>query len=153
MASIDEIRCPAGAARSKMLSRFLPPQSSVAGRSYRADSFDYDRNPLVLPASFDYDRNMAQEIERSFYLGKLLRFVQSPTCTVVVGLRRVGKCVLLRQLAGKLADRGRVVYIDKEDLQFDTIREARDLVRLVGGQRGDRRPTYVIVDEVQQIHD
>jgi hypothetical protein len=29
---------------------------------------------------------MAQEIERPLYLGKLLRFVESPTFTAVVGL-------------------------------------------------------------------
>jgi hypothetical protein len=97
---------------------------------------------------------MSQEIERSGYLERLLRFVESPACVAVVGLRRVGKSVLLRQLAHGLADRGRVLYVDKEDLQFDSIRGAKDLVGHVdAGRRGAKGRTYVIVDEVQQIHD
>jgi predicted AAA+ superfamily ATPase len=79
--------------------------------------------------------------------------VEAPTSVAVVGLRRVGKSVLLRQLARRLADRGRVVYVDKKDLAFDSIRDARDLARHVGGGRSERRPTYVVVDEIQQIRD
>ncbi|HSV92140.1 MAG TPA: ATP-binding protein [Desulfobacterales bacterium] len=94
---------------------------------------------------------MNVEIEREIYLDRLLRFVESPTCVAVVGLRRVGKSVLLRQLARRLAGRGRVVYVDKEDLAFDAILDARDLVGHVDAQRGSKAPTYVIVDEVQQV--
>jgi predicted AAA+ superfamily ATPase len=102
---------------------------------------------------FAYGRNMVKELERTLYLDRLLRYVEAPACVAVVGLRRVGKSVLLRQLARRLADRGRVVYVDKEDLAFQSIRDARDLVRHVGGGRSERRPTYVLVDEVQLIRD
>jgi predicted AAA+ superfamily ATPase len=96
---------------------------------------------------------MVQEIERSIYLEKLLRFVESPTCIAVVGLRRVGKSVLLRQLGRRLAKRGHVIYVDKENLEFDSIREAQDLVRHARSGRRGKGATYVIVDEIQQIQD
>lgn len=92
------------------------------------------------------------EIERGAYLGKLKRYVDAPVAVAVVGLRRVGKSVLLRQLARLLRDRGRVVYVDMEELAFEWIRDARDLVAHVAGHRA-AGPTYVIVDEVQQIRD
>lgn len=102
---------------------------------------------------FDHIRNMPNEIDRTLYLERLLRFVESPTCVVVVGLRRVGKSVLLRQLARRLADRGTVVSVDKEDLAFDAIVDAQDLIRYVDATRTKGAPTYLIVDEVQQIRE
>jgi predicted AAA+ superfamily ATPase len=53
----------------------------------------------------------------------------------LVGLRRVGNSVILRQLSRRLADRGKVVFVDKEDLASDDIRDAQDLVRCVDSRR------------------
>lgn len=89
-------------------------------------------------------------ITREHYLGQLERYVQTPTTVAVVGLRRVGKSVLLRQLAERLEDRGTVVYVDKEDLAFDQIATDHDLASHVADLRA-HGPTYVIVDEVQLI--
>ena len=92
------------------------------------------------------------EIERGRYLDKLVRYVEAPVAVAVVGLRRVGKSVLLRQLARLLRDRGRVVYVDMEEIAFEQIRDAGDLVAHVVAERAAGR-TYVIVDEVQEIRD
>ncbi len=92
------------------------------------------------------------EIERALYLDKLARYVEAPVAVAVVGLRRVGKSVLLRQLAARLRSRTRVVYVDMEDLSFEFIRGAGDLVAHVR-REGAGGPTCVIVDEIQQIDD
>mgnify|MGYP006266326611 CR=1 FL=1 len=100
---------------------------------------------------FDYNRNMT-ELVRSAYLQRLKSYLSAPAVTVVTGLRRVGKSVLLRQLAGLLASESNVVYVDKESLAYDGLRTASDLLVHVeqecgGGSDG----AYVIVDEVQEI--
>ncbi len=93
------------------------------------------------------------EIARAHYLGRLRRFLDAPVITAVVGLRRVGKSVLLRQFAASLRDERQVVYVDMESLEFDQVRSARDLKDLVDAATRRDEPRVVIVDEVQQISD
>ena len=92
-------------------------------------------------------------IRREDYLAALSRYVKSPAVVVITGLRRVGKSVLLRQLAEDLAQDGQVLYVDKEDLSFDAVRTARDLVSWVGRHRNNAVATWVVIDEVQLIQD
>ena len=92
------------------------------------------------------------ELARRGYLERLKRFLSAPAVTVVTGLRRVGKSVLLRQLATDLESDAKVVYVDKESLAFDGIRTAADLVDHVEQQSsGANEAAYLIVDEVQEI--
>ena len=91
------------------------------------------------------------EIARPHYLTRLRQFLDAPVITAVVGLRRVGKSVLLRQFAASLRGERQVVYVDMESLEFDHVRSARDLTDLVDGATRPGEPRVVIVDEVQQI--
>ena len=91
------------------------------------------------------------EIRRAFYLERLHRFVDTPTIVVVTGLRRVGKSVLLRQFADEVRATADVVYVDKESMDFDAIRSARDLIEYIESETAKGTPRIVIVDEVQQI--
>jgi predicted AAA+ superfamily ATPase len=93
------------------------------------------------------------EIRRTFYLELLHRFIASPTIVVVTGLRRVGKTVLLRQFADEMRAETDVIYIDKESLEFDTIRNWRDLVSYVDPKRRKGVQPVLIIDEIQEIED
>ena len=90
-------------------------------------------------------------LARTSYLDRLRRFLTAPAIIAVVGLRRVGKSVLLRQFADTLRRDRHVVYVDKESLEFDDIRSARNLVDLVESRSRPAEPLAVVVDEVQQI--
>lgn len=91
------------------------------------------------------------EIARAHYLTRLRQFLDAPVITAVVGLRRVGKSVLLRQFAASLRGERQVVYVDLESLEFDQVRSARDLTDLVEDATRPDRPRVVIVDEAQQV--
>ncbi len=91
------------------------------------------------------------EIQRRRYLDALRQFLDAPVITVVTGLRRAGKSVLLRQFAESLRDERQVVYVDKESLDFDGVRTARDLVDFVEANARRSEPRVVVVDEIQQI--
>ena len=91
------------------------------------------------------------EIARAHYLTRLHQFLDAPVITAVVGLRRVGKSVLLRQFAASLRGERQVVYVDLESLEFDQVRSARDLTDLVEDATRPDQPRVVIVDEVQQV--
>ena len=73
-----------------------------------------------------YSRRMrVKEIRREHYLSKLQQFLDAPVITVVVGLRRVGKSVLLRQFAESIRQERQVVYVDMESLEFDHLSSAQ----------------------------
>ena len=93
------------------------------------------------------------EIIRHAYLEKIERYITSPTVIAVTGLRRIGKSVLLRQMAEQLSSLGSVVYIDKENLDFDDINNARDVVSYVESRRRKGERTFVIIDGIQLIEE
>jgi predicted AAA+ superfamily ATPase len=62
------------------------------------------------------------QIERTAYLNTLHKYLEAPATTVVTGLRRVGKSVLLRQLSEQLKEKGfQVVYIDNRNSNFGSL--------------------------------
>ena len=93
------------------------------------------------------------EIRRTDYLERLEQLAAAPVVVALLGLRRVGKSVVLRQLSHRLEEQdAEVLYINKEDLSYDEVRTARDLVDYVGARRSAAE-TYVLIDEVQYIED
>ena len=85
-------------------------------------------------------------IPRKSYLDRLARFQDKPVIKALTGLRRSGKSTLLRLTIERLKDGGvpdsRIVYIDKESLEFDAIRTYRDLQRFVSARwKKDRKST------------
>lgn len=95
-------------------------------------------------------------IERAYYLEKLKPFLGKPVIKAVTGMRRVGKSVFVRQIIDYLKahgiDEGNIVYIDKESLEFDDIRNYLDLNEYVEGKiLGKAGKVYVFIDEIQDI--
>jgi len=67
--------------------------------------------------------------KRNIYLERIRPFLGKPVVKVVTGMRRVGKSYLLRQIIGLLQESGvqasRILYIDKESLDFEAVRILR----------------------------
>ena len=113
-------------------------------------------------------------VDRERYLSAIEAFIDRPVVKVLKGMRRVGKSVIMRLLIERLIDRGvsgaNILYINKESLVFDAIKDYRDLYRYAvdyfknGAARGASattatsasasaagRRTYILIDEVQEI--
>ena len=93
---------------------------------------------------------------RNFYIQQIAPFLGKPVVKVITGMRRAGKSFLLRQLMQKLRDDGmaeqNIVFIDKENLAFDGIRDYRDLDGFVErALLGVGGRTAVCVDEIQEV--
>ena len=95
-------------------------------------------------------------IRRQYYLEKIKPFLGKGIVKAITGLRRVGKSVFVRQLIELLGENGvpesNIIYIDKESLEFDFIRDytvlnkfVEDKIRTVSGK------IHVFVDEIQDI--
>ena len=94
--------------------------------------------------------------ERNLYIDRIVPLINTPVIKVITGMRRVGKSCLLKLLierlrAGNVKAR-QIVYINKESLEFDFIRNYQDLHTYVKKRfAGLKGPKYLFVDEIQEI--
>lgn len=94
--------------------------------------------------------------KRNLYIKKILPFIDKPVVKVITGMRRTGKSCFLQLIMDELRERKvnkqNIVYINKESLDYDHIRDYKNLNRYVKdaftGVKGNK---YLFVDEVQEI--
>lgn len=96
------------------------------------------------------------DISRPAYLRRIIPFFDKPLIKVLTGMRRVGKSSLIRLLIRYLQDQGisesRIIYINKESMDWDFIRDATELYQYVMARikDGAGKP-YLFIDEIQEI--
>lgn len=93
-------------------------------------------------------------INRSAYIDRIKPFMRKNLIKVLSGQRRVGKSYLLFQLIAdirKADQKANIIYINKEDLQFDFIRNAQDLNTYVLSKIKPNEPNYIFIDEIQDV--
>ena len=94
-------------------------------------------------------------IKRTLYLKKIRPFYESELIKAIIGIRRCGKSVLLRQIADEIAEAGvpgeRIIYINFEDLAYSHIKEAMDLYEYIKEQIRDEAKYYLFFDEIQNV--
>ena len=89
---------------------------------------------------------------RNIYLERVKPFIGKNIIKVFTGQRRVGKSYLLFQIIRLLKKEEpgvTILYINKEDLEFASIRTAEDLNEYVLSRKKGK--TYVFIDEIQDI--
>jgi predicted AAA+ superfamily ATPase len=91
---------------------------------------------------------------RNFYNARIGAWVGKPVVKVLTGMRRVGKSCVLRQAAELVRAAGvaqkRILFVDKEDLAFDAIRDYRQLAAWIK-KRAPAGRAALFIDEVQEI--
>lgn len=93
-------------------------------------------------------------ISRHTYLEQIKPFIRKGLIKVLSGQRRVGKSYLLFQIINfvKSQDaKANIIYINKEDLKFDTIRDAATLNEYILSNSKNDVPNYIFIDEIQDI--
>ena len=122
------------------------------------------KNPRIDTANF---------VVRGKYLDAIEAFIDQPVVKVLKGMRRVGKSVIMRLLIDRLIDSGvpgaNILYINKESLEFEAVKDYRDLYRYAGDYFKDGTVTgasattaasasaaaagrkYILIDEIQEI--
>ena len=92
-------------------------------------------------------------IRRDLYIDAIKPFIGKDLIKVLTGQRRVGKSVILQLLAKEIADKNKnanIIFIDKEDYKFDSIRTHSQLNDYIenNATEGDN---YLFIDEAQEI--
>lgn len=94
-------------------------------------------------------------VPRPFYTDRIRRFFGAPLIKVLTGVRRCGKSTILDLLADQLQSDGAppqsIVKINMESLQFEFIRDYRDLYDYVTERIPASGPAWLFVDEIQSI--
>ena len=93
---------------------------------------------------------------RDSYINRIKPFMRTNTIKVMVGHRRVGKSYILYQLINLInseESNANIVYINKEDLDFDFIHTYRDLYSYIKDRLLEERRNYIFIDEIQEIED
>lgn len=95
-------------------------------------------------------------IKRSGTIQKVLPFVGNTLIKVLIGQRRVGKSYLLKQLMEEVRERNgevKILYINKEDFAFDSIRSYSDFILYVEKAVDSGSPAAIFIDEIQEIRE
>lgn len=92
--------------------------------------------------------------KRPEYLGKITPFIKADIIKVLIGQRRVGKSYILLQLMDTIKaedKRVNIVYVNKEENEFDAIANYRDLIDYAEKRAIKGKNNYLFVDEIQDI--
>ena len=94
--------------------------------------------------------------KREGYISRIKPFIQKPLIKVLTGQRRVGKSYLLFQIIEYIQQEEKlsnIIYINKEELTFDFIRNATDLNDYILSKSSKENKNYIFIDEIQDIQD
>lgn len=89
-------------------------------------------------------------ISRQEYLQKIKSYINKPLIKVITGQRRVWKTIFLQQLINQF-DKEKVVYINKEDKDFDFLINDNDLNTFLENEIKSWKK-YIFCDEIQNIN-
>lgn len=94
--------------------------------------------------------------KRNLYQQQISSFINKPVIKVITGMRRVGKSCLLKLVIEDLIDnnieKSKILYINKESLEFDFIANYKDLYNYVETKfKNIQGQKYLFVDEIQEI--
>lgn len=117
--------------------------------------FLYARNFTENVVYFLYIEYM-KIITRKDYLKKIDSFIDKPVIKVITGMRRTGKSFFLRQIIDQLKTKGvkdrQIIFVDKDSLDFDHIKDYKELDDHVQ-KHSKSKKKYLFIDEVQEIHE
>ncbi len=91
---------------------------------------------------------------RSLYYKQISPFIGKNLIKVVTGQRRVGKSCFLRQILNEIMQKDeqtQVIFINKEDFAFDSIRNYVDLIEYVESKTTASKSIALLIDEIQEI--
>jgi len=91
---------------------------------------------------------------REIYTKKIEPYINKNLIKIIVGQRRTGKSYFLIQIIdlikGKFQD-ANIVYINKEDLEFEHIQNYSNLVEYVENRQNSQKQNFLLIDEIQDI--
>lgn len=97
---------------------------------------------------------MKNHIYREGYFNLIEPYIGDSLIKILIGQRRVGKSYILYQIMEKISEKDaktKIIYINKEDFAYDSVKNYADLIQLVETQSKGNEKAALFVDEIQEI--
>lgn len=91
---------------------------------------------------------------RPVYIEKIRNYMYHNIIKVFVGQRRIGKSTLLKQVSDLVKfekQNANIIFINKEDLSFEFIKNYQDLVEYADTKKQPNSDNFLFIDEIQEI--
>lgn len=94
-------------------------------------------------------------IKREVYLSRIRGFYNSDLIKILVGIRRCGKSVILKQIMDELKEKGcdsdHIIYINFEYIEYEELRDYKKLNKHIKDLLIDKNKYYIFLDEIQKV--
>ena len=94
-------------------------------------------------------------LKREMYLSRIRGFYDSDLIKILVGIRRCGKSVILKQIMNELKEQGidkeHIIYVNFEIIEFEDLQDYKKLNKYIKDKIIDEKKYYVFLDEIQKV--
>ncbi len=94
-------------------------------------------------------------LKREMYLSRIRGFYDSDLIKILVGIRRCGKSVILKQIMNELKekkiDEKHIIYVNFELIEFEELQDYKKLNSYIKEKIVDNKKYYVFLDEIQKV--
>ncbi len=94
-------------------------------------------------------------LKREMYLSRIRGFYDSDLVKILVGIRRCGKSVILKQIMNELKekkiDEKHIIYVNFELIEFEELQDYKKLNTYIKEKVVDDKKYYVFLDEIQKV--
>ncbi|MBR1413341.1 MAG: ATP-binding protein [Bacilli bacterium] len=94
-------------------------------------------------------------LKREIYLKRIRGFYDSDLIKILVGIRRCGKSVILRQIMQEIkeknVDDNHIIYINLELIEYNDLLDYKKLNSYIKERIKDNKKYYVFLDEIQKV--
>lgn len=94
-------------------------------------------------------------LKREKYLSKIRGFYDSDLVKVLVGIRRCGKSIILKQIMEELKERkindDHLIYINFEFIEYEELLDYKKLNKFIKEKIIDEKKYYIFLDEIQKV--
>lgn len=94
-------------------------------------------------------------LKREIYLSRIRGFYDSDLVKILVGIRRCGKSVILKQIMNELKEKGvdneHIIYINFELIEYEDLQDYKELNKYIKEKIIDDNKYYVFLDEIQKV--
>ena len=94
-------------------------------------------------------------LKREMYLSRMRGFYDSDLVKILVGIRRCGKSVILKQIMNELTekdvDKEHIIYVNFEFIEYENLQNYKELNKYIKEKIIDEKKYYVFLDEIQKV--
>ena len=94
-------------------------------------------------------------LKRETYLSRIRGFYDSDLIKILVGIRRCGKSVILKQIIDELKENGcddeHIIFINFEYIEYEELRDYKKLNTFIKSKLLDDKKYYIFLDEIQKV--